>query len=316
MAEPLSIIANVIAVASLAYSSSKILFQTISGIHDAPETLVHLQTDVWNLHETIHSLYQLLEVKKSDTDLSEAQKSNLREIQPTLDACRLACDAFKAKLDGFLRRSTEGHVSLRDRLRMQFQEEEIAAFQARLSSYKSTLAIALELSGFKIASENLDATKALEAKIEDTTARLTGQMQGLQIGLQAIFDASSQGEGLIETDRQFWLTETQQSEVINVTEQQSNVLGHCYRACMAALKETTKATGHEYKYVKASKQARLLMGDLGNVKGGSLHKYSNIEVEGGWVVAGNMDGDAAKNFFRYIRSSVHYGHLDLLHISV
>jgi hypothetical protein len=45
-----------------------------------------------------------------------------------------------------LRHSTGDHVSVRDRLKMQFQEEKIAAFHARLSSYKSTLAIALEFS--------------------------------------------------------------------------------------------------------------------------------------------------------------------------
>ena len=40
------------------------------------------------------------------------------------------------------------------------------------------------------------------------------------------------------------------------------------------------------------------MGDLGNMKGGALHEYSNIEVEGGYVVAGNMAGEFAKDYFR------------------
>jgi hypothetical protein len=116
--------------------------------------------------------------------------------------------------------------------------------------------------------------------------------------LQAILDASSESEELVKADPQRQLTEAQQSEVRHTVEQQNIVLSHCYRACMAALKETTKATGHDYKYVKASNQARLLMGDLGNVKGGALHKFSNIEVEGGWVVAGNMAGESAKDFFK------------------
>lgn len=37
MADPLSIAASVIAVASLAYSSTQTLYQTISAIRDAPE---------------------------------------------------------------------------------------------------------------------------------------------------------------------------------------------------------------------------------------------------------------------------------------
>ncbi|KAF2195765.1 hypothetical protein K469DRAFT_699388 [Zopfia rhizophila CBS 207.26] len=298
MADPLSITASVITVAGLAYSSGKMLYQAISDIHDAPETFIHLKTDVETLYETIHSLQQELEKKDTDASLSEAQKSNLREIKPTLQACRNACDAFKGKIDRLMRHSKDAHISLRDRLKLHFQEKEIGAFQARLGSYKSTLTIALDFSTFKTASENLDATKGLETKIEDVTARLTGQMQGLQIGLQAILDANAESRGLVEADPHCQLTETQQSEVLHTIEQQSIVLSHCYWACMATLEETTKATGHTYKYVKASNQARLLMGDLGNVKGGALHTFSNIEVEGGWVVAGNMAGESAKDFFK------------------
>lgn len=150
----------------------------------------------------------------------------------------------------------------------------------------------------KTASDNLDATKGLEAKIEDATALLTGQMQGLQIGLQAILDASSEGKELDQAGARSQFTEAQKSEVLYAVEQQTIALSHCYRACMAAFKETTKATGHAYKFVKASKEARLLMGDLGNVKGGALHTFSNIEVDGGHVVAGNMDGQFAKDFFK------------------
>lgn len=146
MAEPLSIVASVISVAELAYASSKLLYQTISGIHDAPEILVHLKTDVEVLYDTIHSLQLRLEVRNFDTDLSEAQKSNLREMKPALDACRIACDTFQAKIQRLSRHSADGHVSLRDRFKIQFQQKEIMAFQARLSSYKSTFAIALEFS--------------------------------------------------------------------------------------------------------------------------------------------------------------------------
>lgn len=151
----------------------------------------------------------------------------------------------------------------------------------------------------KTASENLAATKGLETNIEDAAARLTGQVQGLKIGLQAMLDAGSGGERLTAADRRFHLTEAQQSDAVEAIEKQSITLSYCYRACMAALQETTKATGQDYKFVKASNQARLLMGDLGNVQeGAARHTFSNIEVEGGWAVAGNMAGDSATNFFK------------------
>lgn len=298
MADPLSITASVITVAGLAYSSGKVLYQTISEIRDAPEVFIHLKTDIETLCKTIHSLQQQPEKNNTDAVLSDGQKSNLREIKPALTACRNACDTFKGKIDKVMRHSTASHTSVRDRLKLQFQEKKIAAFQARLASYKSTLTIAMEFSTMKTASENLDATKGLETKIEDVAARLMAQMQGLQIGLQDILDANAESCELVETDLRRQLTEIQQSQVLHTIEQQSIALSHCYRACMAAFKETTKATGHDYKYVKASNQARLLMGDLGNVKGGALHTYSNIEVDGGYVVAGNMAGEFAKDFFK------------------
>jgi hypothetical protein len=144
MADPLSITASVITVAGLAYSSTKGLYQTISEIHDAPVVFTHLKTDVETLCGIIHSLERELSKSNTDAGLSELQKANLREIKPTLTACRNACDAFKSKIDKLMRHSSDSHTSSRDRLKLLFQDKEIAAFQARLGTYKSTLAIAIE----------------------------------------------------------------------------------------------------------------------------------------------------------------------------
>jgi hypothetical protein len=124
-------------------------------------------------------------------------------------------------------------------------------------------------------------------------------MQGLQIGLQAFLDASAQSHEVATTDQQREFTQAEESKVLHAIEQQNIVLGHCYRACMAAFKETTQATGHTYKYVTASSEAKLLMGDLGNVSGGAKHTFVNITAkDNAWVVAGNMQGESAKDFFK------------------
>jgi len=49
----------------------------------------------------------------------------------------------------------------------------------------------LTSSSRKSTSQNLEAAKALESKIENIAIRLTTQMQGLQTGLQVIFDAEA-----------------------------------------------------------------------------------------------------------------------------
>jgi chromosome segregation ATPase len=143
MAEGIGIAASVIALARVAYSSSKSLYQTICGIHDAPKIL---KADVETLNQTIHSLEQELEKQDSNAALSEAQKSNLREIEDTLKACRNTCESLKGQLDRLTRHSKGSHTTLWDRFKLQFQEREVGACQARLDGCKSTLAIALHRS--------------------------------------------------------------------------------------------------------------------------------------------------------------------------
>jgi hypothetical protein len=143
MAEGLGIAASVIALAGLAYSSSKSLYETISGIHDAPKIL---KADIETLYQTIHSLEQELNKQDSNAALSEAQKSNLHEIESTLKACCSTCDALKDQLDRLTRHSKDSHTNLWDRFKLRFREKEIGACQARLDGCKSTLAIALDLS--------------------------------------------------------------------------------------------------------------------------------------------------------------------------
>jgi len=71
---------------------------------------------------------------------------------------------------------------------------------------------------------------------------------------------------------------------------------------MAALKETTSATGHTYKYVTAMNESRHVMGDLGNVIGGRQHTYERIVAKDKtWVVSGNVGSDAAAIFFYEFR---------------
>lgn len=141
--------------------------------------------------------------------------------------------------------------------------------------------------------QTLEATKALENKIEEATVRLTAQLQGLQIGLQACLNAGASDDSGLQRP-----LSAQQCQAQRAIERQGDILGHCYRSCMAAFEETTKMTGHTYKYVRVCNQARFLMGNLGNVQGGAQHSFSNLDIQGGWVVAGNMEKSSAKDFFK------------------
>ncbi|KAF7587360.1 hypothetical protein BBP40_007372 [Aspergillus hancockii] len=118
MADGLSLTASVIAVAGLAYSSSKMLYQTVSNIHGAPGTINHLKSDVQDLYETISDFQKGLQNENTTETLSETQKSTLCQIKPALEGYRSACDAFKDKIVKLMCHSSEGHTSLRDRIKL------------------------------------------------------------------------------------------------------------------------------------------------------------------------------------------------------
>jgi hypothetical protein len=146
MSDPLSITASVVAVATLAYNSSKALYEITKDIKDAPKTFLDLKTDLEALQSVLNSLKTELNRKDRATALSEAQRSVLEELELPLRSCSDACDEFKSKLAKLLSRSGDGHTSFRDKVKLQFQDKEVSAFRFRLASYKSTLTIALSFS--------------------------------------------------------------------------------------------------------------------------------------------------------------------------
>jgi hypothetical protein len=143
MADPLSVTASVIAVAGLAYSSSKALYEFISAIQGAPQVFQEL-------NQYIAALSQILEALKTNLDgcstrLSESQIVCLQEAKPILEGCDLSCKGFKTKMEGLTIHSQNGRRSIRDSTRLHFQNKSIADFRMRLAGWKESLVIALNV---------------------------------------------------------------------------------------------------------------------------------------------------------------------------
>jgi hypothetical protein len=143
MTDPLSVTAGVIAVAGLAYSSSKALYELISTIQDAPQVFQ-------DLNQYIGALGQILEALKTNLDgrgtrLSESQIACLQEAKPTLEGCDLACKDFNTKIEGLTTHSQDGRRSFRDSVKLHFQNKSIADFRMRLAGWKESLSLALDV---------------------------------------------------------------------------------------------------------------------------------------------------------------------------
>jgi hypothetical protein len=143
MSDPLSITASVAAIATIAYASSKALYEIIRDIHDAPKLFLNLTIDLEALQAVLTALKTEFEGNGRDAALSEAQRSCLKELGPSLRGCSNACDKFKSRLQELMSNSHDGHTSFRDRVKLQFHDKEVSAFRFRLASYKSTLSVGL-----------------------------------------------------------------------------------------------------------------------------------------------------------------------------
>ena len=143
MTDPLSVTAGIIAVAGLAYSSSKALYELISTIQDTPQVFQ-------DLNQYIAALSQILEALRINLNgrnarLSESQIVCLQEMKPTLEGCDLACRDFRTKIEKLTIHSHDGRRSFRDSIKLHFQNKGIADFRMRLTGWKESLALALDV---------------------------------------------------------------------------------------------------------------------------------------------------------------------------
>ncbi|KAJ4123257.1 hypothetical protein NW768_009791 [Fusarium equiseti] len=140
--DPLSLTASVIAVATLAYNSGKGLYDLVKTYSHANKIFKELHSDIEGLNSVLRSLQTIGGEAKGAT-FSQTQCLCLKEVQPAITNCSDAYEAFRVKVDNLMSNSTPEHISKRDKFMLQFKTNDVAAFRIQLSSYKSTLTIAL-----------------------------------------------------------------------------------------------------------------------------------------------------------------------------
>ena len=131
MAEVLGVTASVVAIATLAWDSSKTLYRLVDGLHNAPEAIAHKN----NLSLTQSALQTLkLDLKtqnSSDLDLL-LQKVRLADA---LKSSQKLCDRFGKKIDTYTKHSKDATFSKRDRFIVNLHETEIYRFTSDLQDH-------------------------------------------------------------------------------------------------------------------------------------------------------------------------------------
>lgn len=153
----LNITASFIAVATLAYDGSRSIYDLIKGYKDASKTFEELETDIEGLNGVLLSLKGIGGTDQG-ASFSQTQLLCLKEVEPAMQSCSEACEAFKVKVRKLISNSTPEHSSKRDKFALQFKSNDIATFRIQLSSYKSTLTIALLASSMLVYGSQMRCT--------------------------------------------------------------------------------------------------------------------------------------------------------------
>lgn len=114
-------------------------------------------------------------------------------------------------------------------------------------------------------------------------AGISGQIQGVEIGMQTLADF-----------------DTQKNELMAAMEQQSLALAQCLKACTSALSSTAERSGHKYLYTRGIGNAIQLIGNVGQTgTGGAAHEYAQVIGEGDAMqIVGDTEGKVALDIFR------------------
>ena len=144
MADGISLTASIISLAGLAYKSTTSLYRLLVDLRDAPKTLQFLNDDVHAVQCLLKSLQTVME-DSSDDSFSDGIATCLRESKPILTECSRACDELAEKIGTIMSNSDATRVSMRDRLKLQFEERSLVGFRCRIGNYKATINIAVSL---------------------------------------------------------------------------------------------------------------------------------------------------------------------------
>lgn len=254
MPEPLSITASTIAIATLAYESTKSLTDFIDSLKNAPKLISDLKGDVSAVQGVIRSLETMLE-NRDDRNLPAELRVCLSSAKVPLEDCQAVSKDFELKLKVWF------HDSKWDKFKANFKETNIEKFRMRMRDTRDTLHLALTVCSFKFNGIRAEEAKGFEVGMERQLHILTGKLEGMEIGRQEVLEAA---EGLNEQSHQLSF---QQDDLVRRLAKHERLLREALKFCTTGLLETGKKTGKFAQMVKTTDRARAIVAVLTQVTG-------------------------------------------------
>ncbi|KAG9691999.1 hypothetical protein KCU95_g7612, partial [Aureobasidium melanogenum] len=182
MAEALGIASAILAIVEFAFTTSTKLYEQISSLESHPETVSKLQSDLVTLAALLETLQAQLAAESTASDGATQNKHRLDPIKRPLLEIGKACEALEVMLKGCAVETTKPREVVKKWLKMQYNGKSIDETRSLVASYKSTLAIALEV-------VNLHDREQSQRNLEELQKRIGALKKSLDWKIDDVKDA-------------------------------------------------------------------------------------------------------------------------------
>ena len=141
--DPLSITANVLALATVALKSSKVLYGLVDGLADAPNSVSQTKSLLSQTQNTLGALTRTLETSSESEPVALGSVLEETELSKALESTNSTCQAIAATVTKFTKHSTDSHFSKRDRVAVYLQEPRMSKLNKDLADCQRTITMVL-----------------------------------------------------------------------------------------------------------------------------------------------------------------------------
>lgn len=134
--------ASILAIATVALQSSRVVYETISGIKNGPHEVKELASEVQQL---CHLLRQVTEISDK---MDDRDATSVSELQAVIDQCRQNLDDFQKQCDKLEVSSNDRRLSRAwKRVKLVIKKEDFQRMWRTVSHYVNILGRHLDLIG-------------------------------------------------------------------------------------------------------------------------------------------------------------------------
>ncbi|KAM0426325.1 hypothetical protein ACHAPT_008365 [Fusarium lateritium] len=257
--------ANVIAIATLAWQSSKAACDLIDGLVEAPRVIADTRRRLLDTQSTLGLLQTQLITHKEPPQILDSLLEQIR-LSHSIELTRHLCDEFQDKLREYTQHSTPSNFSTRDKFVVNFHESTIRKINTELSNSHLGMTTVL-------ASINLILSSHIANDINGLADSLAAQERALTVTSeqlmesQRVIEVQSTGEGGDEDPGT--ITTTGVSPLI------AELDATCKRT-RDAVKSTR--TGQQFGNMELNNKSRGMQGIVGTAQQGVDQKFGNFKA--------------------------------------